>query len=95
MNECKPNCFEKTEVGGAFFIFHQITDELSTKHEPRLRTTIHLFPILNRIDWLFKLGLNMGFTIDKNRRGKNESSNSSSSDRFNNDNHFWNDWLSI
>ena len=39
MNECKPNCFEKTEAGGAFFIFHQITDELSTKHEPRLRTT--------------------------------------------------------
>ena len=36
----KPNCFEKTEVGGAFFIFHQITDELSTKHEPRLRTTV-------------------------------------------------------
>jgi hypothetical protein len=35
----KPNCFEKTEAGGAFFIFHQITDELSTKHEPRLRTT--------------------------------------------------------
>lgn len=35
----KQNCFEKTEVGGAFFIFHQITDELSTKHEPRLRTT--------------------------------------------------------
>lgn len=33
------NCFEKTEAGGAFFIFHQITDELSTKHEPRLRTT--------------------------------------------------------
>jgi hypothetical protein len=32
--------------------------------------SIHLFPILNRIDWLFKLGLNMGFTIDKNRRGK-------------------------
>jgi hypothetical protein len=39
MNECKPNCFEKTEAGRAFFIFHQITDELSTKHEPRLRTT--------------------------------------------------------
>ncbi len=39
MNECKPNCFEKTEVGGAFFIFHQIIDELSTKHEPLLRTT--------------------------------------------------------
>jgi hypothetical protein len=38
----KPNCFEKTEVGGAFFIFHQITDELSTKHEPRLRTTIYI-----------------------------------------------------
>jgi len=35
----KLNCFEKTEAGGAFFIFHQITDELSTKHEPRLRTT--------------------------------------------------------
>ena len=35
----KPNCFEKTEAGGAFFIFHQITDELSTKHDPRLRTT--------------------------------------------------------
>ncbi len=35
----KPNCFEKTEAGGAFFIFHQITDELSTKHFPRLRTT--------------------------------------------------------
>lgn len=30
----KPNCFEKTEAGGAFFIFHQITDELSTKHDP-------------------------------------------------------------
>jgi len=40
MNECKPNCFEKTEVGGAFFIFHQIIDELSTKHEPLLRTTV-------------------------------------------------------
>lgn len=39
MNECKPNCFEKTEACGAFFIFHQITDELSTKHETRLRTT--------------------------------------------------------
>lgn len=26
-------------AGGAFFIFHQITDELSTKHETRLRTT--------------------------------------------------------
>jgi hypothetical protein len=36
----KPNCFEKTEAGGAFFIFHQITDELSTKHFPRLRTTV-------------------------------------------------------
>jgi len=35
----KPKCFEKTEAGGAFFIFHQITDELSTKHDPRLRTT--------------------------------------------------------
>ncbi len=35
----KPNCFEKTEAGGAFFIFHQITDELSTKHFTRLRTT--------------------------------------------------------
>jgi len=34
----KPNCFEKTEAGGAFFIFHQITDELSTKHKPRLST---------------------------------------------------------
>jgi hypothetical protein len=33
------NGFEKTDAGGAFFIFHQITDELSTKHEPRLRTT--------------------------------------------------------
>lgn len=32
------NCFEKTEAGGAFFIFHQITDELSTKHETSLRT---------------------------------------------------------
>ena len=31
MNECKPNCFEKTEAGGAFFIFHQITDELSNE----------------------------------------------------------------
>ena len=30
MNTQKPNCFEKTEAGGAFFIFHQITDELST-----------------------------------------------------------------
>lgn len=39
LHKCKPNCFEKTEAGGAFFIFHQITDELSTKHEPRLRTT--------------------------------------------------------
>jgi len=36
----KPNCFEKTEAGGAFFIFHQITDELPTKHFPRLRTTV-------------------------------------------------------
>jgi len=36
----KPNCFEKTEAGGAFFIFHQIADELSTKYEPRLRTTV-------------------------------------------------------
>jgi hypothetical protein len=36
------NCFEKTEAGGAFFIFHQITDELSTKHEPRLRTTVSI-----------------------------------------------------
>jgi len=45
----KPNCFEKTEAGGAFFIFHQITDELSTKHEPRLRTTRYIrnFPKLN------------------------------------------------
>ena len=39
LNKCNPNCFEKTEAGGAFFIFHQITDELSMKHEPRLRTT--------------------------------------------------------
>ena len=31
--------YEKTEAGGAFFIFHQITDELSTKHKTRLRTT--------------------------------------------------------
>lgn len=28
MNNYKLNCFEKTEAGGAFFIFHQITDEL-------------------------------------------------------------------
>ena len=35
----KPNCFEKTEAGGAFFIFHQITDELKSKHFTRLRTT--------------------------------------------------------
>ena len=42
MNTQKPNCFEKTEAGGAFFIFHQITDELSTKHNPRLRTTFNL-----------------------------------------------------
>jgi len=46
MNECKPNCFEKTEAGRAFFIFHQITDELSTKHEPRLRTTQSSVPLL-------------------------------------------------
>ena len=39
MNTQNQNCFEKTEAGGAFFIFHQITDELSTKHETRLRTT--------------------------------------------------------
>lgn len=37
------NCFEKTEAGGAFFIFHQITDELSTKHDPRLRTTGYMY----------------------------------------------------
>ena len=43
MNECKPNCFEKTEAGGAFFIFHQITDEQSTKHEHRLRTTMKIY----------------------------------------------------
>ena len=54
MNVLKPNCFEKTEVGGAFFIFHQITDELSTKHETRLRTTFSglakwLNRMLNRI----------------------------------------------
>ena len=41
-NYANPNCFEKTEAGGAFFIFHQITDELSTKHNPRLRTTFNL-----------------------------------------------------
>jgi len=34
------NCFEKTEAGGAFFIFHQITDELKSKHFTRLRTTV-------------------------------------------------------
>lgn len=39
MNTQKPNCFEKTEAGGAFFIFHQITDELKSKHLTRLRTT--------------------------------------------------------
>jgi hypothetical protein len=43
----KPNCFKKTEAGGAFFIFHQITDELSTKHEPRLRTTTRYPLIIN------------------------------------------------
>ncbi len=45
----KPNCFEKTEAGGAFFIFHQITDELSTKHEPRLRTTVCVYALLGII----------------------------------------------
>ena len=34
---------KKTEAGGAFFIFHQITDELSTKHFTRLRTTAYMF----------------------------------------------------
>ena len=31
MNTQKPNCFEKTEAGGAFFIFHHITDEHSNE----------------------------------------------------------------
>ena len=46
MNTQNQNCFEKTEAGGAFFIFHQITDELSTKHEPRLRTTCHVYGVV-------------------------------------------------
>jgi anti-sigma regulatory factor (Ser/Thr protein kinase) len=40
MNTQKPNCFEKNRSGRGIFIFHQITDELSTKHETRLRTTL-------------------------------------------------------
>jgi len=32
----KPNCFEKTEAGGAFFIFHQITDEFSNEERTPL-----------------------------------------------------------
>ena len=39
MNTQNQNCFEKTEAGGAFFIFHQITDKLSTKRKTSLRTT--------------------------------------------------------
>jgi hypothetical protein len=35
------NCFEKTESGGAFFIFHQITDELKSKLLHRLCITIY------------------------------------------------------
>ena len=42
MNTQKPNCFEKTEAGGDFFIFHQITDELKSKHETRFRTTLRV-----------------------------------------------------
>jgi len=33
------NGFKKPKAGGAYFIFHQITDELKSKHETRLRTT--------------------------------------------------------